>query len=213
MAGSNEFSPRDLLESSPELSSRQSSPASTVQAEEEVDVQELDIDHGVNKIEWEDVKVYLEDNNLDYFFRLPSVMKKYSEDGVVMKATYGSVAGKLKALLKWEDFIAKGNLFSHQEDFKFTYNNYPYAWEDGVVHLVVWCKFALPDDPETGRIAGYVSGAIEKLLAIKCANHKDELLWWRNPPHLKSVPELEHFHILLRNPSAEFLTELNPVKG
>lgn len=36
------------------------------------------------------------------------------------------------------------------DDLKILYNDWPYGVEKGIVHLVVWTKFALEDDPETG---------------------------------------------------------------
>ena len=35
------------------------------------------------------------------------------------------------------------------EDIKVLYNDWPYGVEDGIIHLVVWTKFDLEDDPAT----------------------------------------------------------------
>lgn len=35
------------------------------------------------------------------------------------------------------------------EDIKILYNDWPYGVEKGIIHLVVWTKFELEDDPET----------------------------------------------------------------
>lgn len=35
------------------------------------------------------------------------------------------------------------------EDIRILYNDWPYGVEDGIIHLVVWTKFDLEDDPAT----------------------------------------------------------------
>lgn len=35
------------------------------------------------------------------------------------------------------------------EDIKTLYNDWPYGVEEGIIHLVVWVKFELEDDPAT----------------------------------------------------------------
>ena len=34
-------------------------------------------------------------------------------------------------------------------DIKILYNDWPYGIDESIVHLVVWTKFVLEDDPET----------------------------------------------------------------
>lgn len=35
------------------------------------------------------------------------------------------------------------------DDIKILYNDWPYGVEQGIIHLVVWTKFELEDDPAT----------------------------------------------------------------
>lgn len=35
---------------------------------------------------------------------------------------------------------------------KILYNDWPYGLEPGIVHLVVWTKFGLDEDPDTGDL-------------------------------------------------------------
>lgn len=37
----------------------------------------------------------------------------------------------------------------HLEDLKIIYNDWPYGIDEKVIHLVVWTKFNLEDDPAT----------------------------------------------------------------
>lgn len=38
------------------------------------------------------------------------------------------------------------------EDIRILYNDWPYGVEDGIIHLVVWTKFNLEEDPATGDL-------------------------------------------------------------
>lgn len=42
--------------------------------------------------------------------------------------------------------------FSVEDDLKILYNDWPYGLEKGIVHLVVWTKFDLEEDPSTGLL-------------------------------------------------------------
>lgn len=37
-------------------------------------------------------------------------------------------------------------------DIKILYNDWPYGIDERIVHLVVWTKFDLPDDPDTKEL-------------------------------------------------------------
>jgi hypothetical protein len=60
----------------------------------------------------------------------------------------------LNERLEWkEPVIAKGKgPFEEEEDVKVLYNDWPYGIDERIVHLVVWTKFELVDDPETGDL-------------------------------------------------------------
>lgn len=48
-----------------------------------------------------------------------------------------------------DDCIAHG-IFAG--DIKILYNDWPYGIDERIVHLVVWTKFDLPDDPQTKEL-------------------------------------------------------------
>lgn len=47
------------------------------------------------------------------------------------------------------------------EDIRILYNDWPYGIEEGVVHLVVWTKFELEDDPATDDLTPRARQEIE----------------------------------------------------
>lgn len=56
----------------------------------------------------------------------------------------------LQKRLGWELPIqAEGKPFEKQGDVKVLWNDWPYGIDERIVHLVVWTKFELEDDPAT----------------------------------------------------------------
>ena len=51
--------------------------------------------------------------------------------------------------LKWTDLQPSGAPFSNPNDIKVLFNDWPYGVDGRIVHLVIWSKFELEDDPET----------------------------------------------------------------
>lgn len=48
------------------------------------------------------------------------------------------------------------------EDIRILYNDWPYGVEEGIVHLVVWTKFELEDDPVTDDLTPRARQEIEE---------------------------------------------------
>ena len=66
-------------------------------------------------------------------------------------------------------------------------NDFPYYFADGIEH---WCLWKLCEDVDDGEIE-QAKRDLEEM-------HGDvvDFLSWRNPPHLKSLPDIDHIHIL-----------------
>jgi len=100
---------------------------------------------------------------------------------------------------------ATGCFYSHppladvsKVETKLVLNDFPYYLEDNVEHWILW-KLGGPCTDED----------IEKAKAQlkKDRGDVEEFLHWINPPHLMSLPELDHVHILClrqRRPSTKF---------
>ena len=68
-------------------------------------------------------------------------------------------------------------------------NDFPYYNAPGIYHYVLW------------KIGGDVTDLeIEEAREELCSTLGDveDLLHWKNPPHLKSLPDIDHIHILCR---------------
>ncbi|QSZ31248.1 hypothetical protein DSL72_000811 [Monilinia vaccinii-corymbosi] len=94
-------------------------------------------------------------------------------------------------------------------------NDWPYAIDEKIVHLVVWTKFALEDDPETGETREDVKRDIETWVEMRFGERcgRDNVIWFRNWKSLKSIHAVEHFHVMLYDPDPEFVKEVTRAKG
>ena len=76
------------------------------------------------------------------------------------------------------------------------------------MHLVVWTKFELDDDPVTGLSTKKSQEEIEAYVQKTFAPKVKELVWFKNWKSLKSVHAVEHFHVMLYKPDPVFLREI-----
>jgi uncharacterized protein DUF3605 len=157
-------------------------------------------------VSWEEARQLIESNNLHCLRRPPGMLRKYREFVHKVKRQYGSVQNfVIYELLNWPNPVPKGAAFEHPEDIKITYNDWPYGFEPSITHLVLWTKFSLPVElskEDNHAISNFVSQVFENRVG------KDNVLWWKNPPSLKSVRAVEHFHVLLRNADDASLQQL-----
>ncbi|GKZ35927.1 hypothetical protein AbraIFM66950_006762 [Aspergillus brasiliensis] len=155
-------------------------------------------------------------NQIDRFQRLPSDLRRYLEYKEQIVAEYGSVMRfVVKERLRWgegtvDDLKPKGRPFEYDEDIRILYNDWPYGVEDGIVHLVVWTKFELEDDPVTDDLTPRARQEIEEYVQRTFLSRMpaDQVIWFKNWKSLKSVHAVEHFHVMLHHPDAEFLREI-----
>jgi hypothetical protein len=100
---------------------------------------------------WPEVQKIITDNRLDLFRRVPSDLRRYLGYTWKLKQDHGSVMNfVLNERLHWEAPITpRGEPFEHEEDIKILWNDWPYGLDERIVHLVIWTKFDLKEDPVT----------------------------------------------------------------
>lgn len=111
------------------------------------------------------------------------------------------------------------------DDIKILYNDWPYGVDEKIVHLVVWTKFDLEDDPATDDLTPRARKEIDDFanrtfcsrvpsehvhpvfLIATCMRLADPLqvIWFKNWRSLKSVHAVEHFHVMLYDPDVAFV--------
>lgn len=103
-------------------------------------------------------------NRIDYLRRLPSDLRRYHAFTWKLKQDYGSVTNfLLEKRLGWSlPLEPKGAPFECSDDIKILYNDWPYGVDPRIVHLLVWTKFPLREDPETGDLTAEERVAIDE---------------------------------------------------
>ena len=94
--------------------------------------------------------------------------------------------------------------FADAEDFKILRNDWGYAFEPDIRHIVVWLKQRLPVDMD-GALSQEGRGIVEDFVKNEFREKADEgeegskIIWFKNTTNLQSVRSLEHVHILVRD--------------
>lgn len=112
---------------------------------------------------WEEVVSLVHANRLELFRRRPSDLRRYREFVHQVANQYGSVERfLLDTRLHWAAPLEPvGPAFESPEDIKLLRNDWPYGLDPKIVHLVVWTKFHLQEDPATEDLTNQARQQIE----------------------------------------------------
>ncbi|KAI0385812.1 hypothetical protein F5Y04DRAFT_244705 [Hypomontagnella monticulosa] len=161
---------------------------------------------------WPEVQNIVAENRLDAFRRVPSDLRRYLQYNWGLKRDYGSIMNfVLSQRLHWEAPLKpRGRPFEFDDDVKILWNDWPYGIDEKIVHLVVWTKFELDEDPVTADLTDEARSAIEEYVKKTFGSRipKDRYIWFKNWRSLKSVHAVEHFHVMLYDPDPEFVDEI-----
>ncbi|TGO90950.1 hypothetical protein BPOR_0045g00130 [Botrytis porri] len=81
--------------------------------------------------------------------------------------------------LQWkqEDVQAQDAPFRNRGDYQILRNDWPYGIDEKIVHLVVWTKFALEDDLETGDtredVKREIQRWVDRVFGEKCGGENE----------------------------------------
>ncbi|KAJ9142184.1 N-acetylglucosamine-induced protein 1 [Pleurostoma richardsiae] len=162
---------------------------------------------------WPAVRRKCAENRLDLFQRRPSDLRRYLAYNWGLKRRYGSVMDfVVKERLRWEQPIRPSGTrpFEREEDVKVLWNDWPYGIDERIVHLVVWTKFELAEDPATGDITeetrAQIQAYVDRVFGARMP--KENYVWFKNWQSLKSIKSVEHFHVMLFDPDPAFVDEI-----
>jgi hypothetical protein len=121
-------------------------------------------DRDFTKLSWPTVQKLISDNRIDLFQRIPSELRRYLAFNWKLKQDYGSVMNfVLSQRLQWTlPILPKGNPFEFADDIKILWNDWPYGIDERIVHLVIWTKFDLEDDPATDDLTATARAEIDR---------------------------------------------------
>ncbi|KZF22444.1 hypothetical protein L228DRAFT_248133 [Xylona heveae TC161] len=168
-------------------------------------------DQEYHRLTWAEVQDIVKSNQIGLFQRAPSDLRKYLAYSAKLKKEYGAVVNfVLKERLQWADLIPKGPPFTNPDDIKILYNDWPYGIDKRIVHLVVWTKFELNEDPTTGDLTSEARQEIEDYVQKTFCSQVDprNVIWFKNWRSLKSVHAIEHFHVMLFDADPVFLRRI-----
>ncbi|KAM0427463.1 hypothetical protein ACHAPT_007423 [Fusarium lateritium] len=158
---------------------------------------------------WDEVRQIVQSNRLEVFKRVPSALRRYKAFVFYLVKKHGSVSKFiLDRRLGWSAPVApRGAPFEFEDDYKILHNDAPYGIDPRIVHLVVWTKFDLAEDPKTGDLADYARREIDDFVTTTFrANVPDEhVIWFKNWRALQSVNAVRHFHVMLFDPDPDFI--------
>jgi hypothetical protein len=81
-------------------------------------------------------------------------------------------------------------------------NDFPYYVEDNVVHYILWKYNNSTSNSNNNNIPTSITEkeieAAQRILETNPTINATEILHWINPPHLKSIPEIDHVHFLCK---------------
>jgi hypothetical protein len=170
---------------------------------------------------WSNLHHLISTDQLDELKRWPSALKAYLAWTAHVKVKYGSVmVYLLQQRLFWDPVkdhtgtlkfdVKSATPFADKEDFKILRNDWPYGFEPGVRHIVVWLKHRLPVDVEgalndegKSLVRNFVKSEFRR--KAKEQEEGQKIIWFKNTTNLQSVRSLEHVHILLRDVEEEIM--------
>ena len=158
---------------------------------------------------WSECQQVVAENRINHFQRSPLELRRYIQYMHQLKQEYGSVFEFVKTKrLNWSATTTEDAPFSNPDDYKILYNDWPYGIDSQITHLVVWTKFVLEDDPETGFLTQESHNLIEKFVVDtfcgRSGVERRNLIWFKNWKSLKSIHALEHFHVMIYQADEDF---------
>ncbi|KAL5402109.1 hypothetical protein PMIN03_010943 [Paraphaeosphaeria minitans] len=168
-------------------------------------------DSEFKRLTWDEVKHLISIDRVDLFHRVPSELRRYRQFTHRLVKQYGSIMNFIvNERLQWKSMSPRGRPFEYDEDVKILYNDWPYGIDDKTVHLVIWTKFVLEDDPATGLSTPeshrQMDSYVQKTFGGRLK--PENFAWFKNWKSLKSVHAVEHFHVMLYDPDPVFIKEI-----
>lgn len=105
-------------------------------------------------------------------------------------------------------------LFTNPSDLKIVKNDFPYYFEDDVMHLCVWTKKRIDSDPNSvlGDLSVEMRALLERYVVKTFVEGlhipRKNLVWFRNWEALQSVKEISHLHVIVKGMTPEQLKEV-----
>ncbi|RDA89746.1 hypothetical protein CP533_1063 [Ophiocordyceps camponoti-saundersi (nom. inval.)] len=167
-----------------------------------------------NILDWPRVRQLVASNRLDLFQRSPLALRRYRAFIHALSGSHGSVTEYLlRHRLRWPDppVAPRGRPFEFpRDDVKILLNDWPYGIDPRIVHLVVWTKFQLDEDPTTGQLTDSARADVDVFVSDTFRSHvpSDRVIWFKNWSSLRSIDQIQHFHVMMFDPDPDFIRHI-----
>ncbi|KAK0645893.1 hypothetical protein B0T16DRAFT_457879 [Cercophora newfieldiana] len=167
---------------------------------------------------WDELRSIIRNNDLSVLKRKPSDLRRYIQWSAETKAAYGTMTNYLLAhrLPKaWGEPPLKPvshTPFEDPSDFCVLINDWPYGFEPGITHLVVWTRTSIRTDTDKGDLIPEsreeVSAFVKRYFVDRLGpGGEDRVMWFKNWVALQSVRALDHVHVLLKDVDPQLIEE------
>lgn len=160
---------------------------------------------------WDEIKLIVSTNKLELFARSYAQTQSYLDFKKHLKGNNLSIQQYLlDHELHWDprELEPDHRLFSDENDVKILLNKFPYYFDKNVVHLCIWTKKSIPNDPNSpvGDISPQTKRLIQTYIDKTFKGY--DLVWFRNWSALQSVRAISHIHVIVKDIDQLHLEEL-----
>lgn len=159
---------------------------------------------------------WIETNNISVFRRTPSDLQRYLDWTAAIKIEYGSITNFLlthRLPKAWGEppFTPQSTTpFQEPSDYKVLLNDWPYALDPGITHIIVWTRTPIATDDDKGDLVPESRALIQAFVQRYFIDTlgpggEDKVVWFKNWVALQSVRSLEHFHVIVRDVDDDML--------
>jgi hypothetical protein len=189
-------------------------------------------DEDFHLVTWPELREIIETNQLETLKRKPSDLKRYLHWAHKIRKQYGGlVPFVIQERLRWtpQPSSADGRVkfqhnssipFADPRDYAILPNDWPYGFEPGITHLLVWSKTPIPTDLEEGGKGDLIEESrrvIEKFVEcvfvgqlaeyekVGMEEARERVTWFKNWGALQSVRGADHVHVLVKDVPEQLL--------
>jgi hypothetical protein len=169
---------------------------------------------------------------LEQLKRLPSDLHKYLRWSFKTKKAYGSITNfVVQERLAWtprdvnqpvtaHSFTHHSSVpFEDRRDYAILLNDWPYGFEPGIKHILVWSRTPIAVDDTRGDVTVESKHIIEdfverhfvctlaKEASVSVDEARKRVMWFKNWVSLQSVRGVDHVHVLVKHAPEPLLEE------
>lgn len=93
--------------------------------------------------------------------------------------------------------------FEDRRDFAVLVNDWPYGFDKGVVHMLVWSRTPIAVDDARGDVTAesrrLIEDFVERYFVQELEDGEQRVVWFKNWVSLQSVRGVDHVHVLARD--------------